>query len=243
MDNPGLPPPTARPDPLYAAVPGPPSPYRDGGLIPPAGSARTWGLTVIGVPLLLILLLGLVDGSTQDGSGSTGDPGPFTGLGTGSQSQPEASPATPYTDPVAPDTYGTSDTATTSGTTEPGDIGDLFGTSPDHATATGTETPTSTSTATAGPEAVVTAYFAAINNRDYQTAWDLGGKNLHTDYASFASGFATTQRDTINVVSVQGAVVRLVLDALETDGTSRSYDATYTVRDGEITGGTATPTS
>lgn len=37
MDDPGLLPPVTRPD--------PPVPYRDVGLIPPAGPARTWGLT------------------------------------------------------------------------------------------------------------------------------------------------------------------------------------------------------
>jgi hypothetical protein len=194
-------------------------PYRDVGLIPPAGPARTWGLTVIGVPLLLVLLLGLAGSLTHDDSGSAGAAGPYSGFGTEASAWPEASPTTAYA-------------SATADTTLPGDV---FSASP--------ESTTATSTAAAEPQAVVAAYFEAINNRDYQTAWDLGGKNLDADYATFAAGFATTQRDTINVVSVQGAEVRLTLDALSTDGTSHSYDAVYTVRDGEITSGTATPTT
>ncbi|WP_329318311.1 hypothetical protein [Streptomyces sp. NBC_01262] len=225
MDDPGLLPPVTRPDPAS----GPPVPYRDVGLIPPAGPARTWGLTVIGAPLLLVLLVGLIGGLTHDdpgsGSGSTGAAGPYSGFGTQTSAWPQASPTTAYASASA-----------TASTALPGDV---FSTWPGSATAT----TTSSATATAEPQAVVAAYFDAINNRDYQTAWDLGGKNLNADYASFASGFATTQRDTISDVSVQGAVVRLTLNALSTDGTSRSYDAAYTVIDGEITSGTATPTT
>jgi hypothetical protein len=203
-------------------------PYRDVGLIPSAGPARTWGLTVIGAPLLLILLLGLIGGLTHDDSGATGAAGPYSGFGTQAPAWPQSSPTTAYA----------------SATPDAALPGDVFSASPESATATATSpTATATATAAAEPQAVVVAYFDAINNRDYQTAWDLGGKNLDADYASFASGFATTQRDTITVVSVQGAVVRLVLDALATDGTSRSYDAAYTVHDGEITSGTATPTT
>ncbi|WP_405730766.1 hypothetical protein OG607_31715 [Streptomyces sp. NBC_01537] len=219
MDDPALRPPVARPD----TASGPPMPYRDAGLIPPAGPARTWGLTVIGVPLLLVLLLGLAGSLTHDDSGSAGAAGPYSGLGTEASAWPETSPATAYPS-ATPDT---------------GLPGDVFSASPESTTASASASPSPS----AEPQAVVVAYFEAINNRDYQTAWDLGGKNLDDDYATFASGFATTQRDTISVVSVQGTDVRLILDALSTDGTSRSYDATYTVRDGEITSGRATPTT
>jgi hypothetical protein len=204
-------------------------PYRDVGLIPPAGPARTWGLTVMGTPLLLVLLLGLIGGLTHDdsGSGSTGAAGPYSGFGTTTSAWPQASPTTAYA-------------SATPSTALPGDV---FGTWPESATATASTSAYASTSTSAEPRAVVAAYFDAINNRDYQTAWDLGGKNLDADYASFAAGFATTQRDTISDVSVQGAVVRLTLNALSTDGTSRSYDAAYTVHDGEITSGTATPTT
>lgn len=196
----------------------PPAPYRAGGLIPPAGAARTWGLTVIGVPLLLVLLLGLVDGSFSTG-------------GAGAQAQPWTPPTASYayTQSATPDPYSAPDPATT----ETGDAGggSSFG-----------EPTEETATAAAEPEAVVTDYFAAINNRDYQKAWDLGGKNLgDADYDAFAKGYANTQQDSVSQVSVQGTVVQLVLNALQTDGTSRSFNVTYTVEDGVITHGTAIP--
>ncbi|WOX10597.1 hypothetical protein [Streptomyces sp. N50] len=214
MNDLGPPPPTP-------TAPNPPAPYRAGGLIPPAGAARTWGLTVIGAPLLAVLLLGLVDGSFSTGGGAQAQP----------WTPPTASYA--YTQSATPDPYGASDPAATA-----------------TATATATETGASvfseptqeTSTPAADPEAVVNAYFAAVNNRDYATAWALGGKNLgDADYDAFVKGYANTQQDSVSQVSVQGTFVRLVLNALQTDGTSRSYNVTYTVEDGVITHGTATP--
>ncbi|MET7682653.1 hypothetical protein [Streptomyces sp. NPDC005423] len=222
--------------PLSPAAPSPPSPYRADGLIPPAGAARTWGLTVIGVPLLVLLLLSLVgggfggeSGTAGIGSGSSGGSGSSSssdgsgiGSGSGGLEQPWASAAS-STGTEVPDPYGTSSAT-------PGPYGTVSVT-PDPYGASGT----------AGPREVVVGYFAAINKRDFGTAWELGGKNLDADYTSFASGFATTLRDTVSHVSVRGDVVRLVLNARQTDGSSRSYSATYTVHDGVITAGSATP--
>ncbi|MGX9890324.1 hypothetical protein [Streptomyces sp. NPDC002276] len=217
------------PPPFAPAVPNPPTSYRAGGLIPPAGAARTWGLTVLGVPLVIVLLLGLVDGA-------------YSGGGGGAQAaQPWSPPTTSlssytYTDApsVVPTPYGASDpTSVPTPTDTDTDI--------DTVTPTPTPTPTDEVTPAADPETAVTAYFAAINNHEYQTAWDLGGKNLgDPDYDAFVAGYATTERDSISQVSVQGTVVTLVLNALQTDGTSHSYHATYTVLDGVITHGTAT---
>ncbi|MFJ9376086.1 hypothetical protein [Streptomyces sp. NPDC101455] len=216
--------------PSTPAAPNPPASYRAGGLIPPVGAARTWGLTVIGVPLLLVLLLGMVDGSFSTG-------------GDGARAQPWTPPTASYTytQSATPDPYSASDSAATPdpysasdpAATETGDAGggSSFG------EATG-----ETTTAAAEPEAVVTDYFAAINNRDYRTAWNLGGKNLgDADYNAFAKGYANTRQDSVSQVSVQGTVVQLVLNALQTDGTSRSFNVTYTVEDGVITHGTAIP--
>ncbi|MFD5629719.1 hypothetical protein [Streptomyces sp. NPDC127072] len=225
MNDLGPPPPTTTSHPLSAPVaPDPPPSYPGGGLLPPAGPVRTWGLTVIGVPLLLVLIGGLAGGLASDE--------------TGSSDTPWAEPGTEYSEPAVPDYYGTTDAVPPtdfedSGTT--GDTGGLFADPTD--LATGTATPAT------GPAAVVTAYFDAINNRDFPSAWELGGKNLEADYDSFVEGYSTTQHDTITIVSVQGSVVTLVLDALETDGTSRSYDVTYTVIGDVITDGKATPTS
>ncbi|WP_245883152.1 hypothetical protein [Streptomyces hyaluromycini] len=246
MTDPGLTPPAERPDPPSTHR-APPS-YSAPGLIPPGGPARTWGLVVIATPLLLALILTLI-GSLAGGSGSSGSSGEFgasgsgsglygsgtsgsDGGGTGGQptyADPTTASAWPYGDTSTPtDAYGTPDATTT--TT------DGFGYPSETAAGTPGASPSG------GPGGVVTAYFAALDARDYQTAWALGGKNLDSSYDSFVSGYSTTEQDTIAIVSVTGTKVRLTIEALQTDGTTHSYDATYTVQDGVITSGTATQT-
>lgn len=246
MTDPGLTPYAGRPDPPSTHR-APPS-YRAPGLIPPSGPARTWGLVVIATPLLLAMMAVLLGGAA-DGSASPGPYGPSgssgSGLfgsdtfGTGGAStadQPTHAPSTrapawPYDDSATPDVYSTPEATATD------DYGDGGYTYP-----TDTATGTPAASATGGPSDVVTAYFEAINARDYQTAWALGGKNLDSSYDRFVSGYATTKRDAIGIVSVEGTKVRLTIEALQVDGTTHSYDATYTVRDGVITSGTATRT-
>ncbi|SFE32728.1 hypothetical protein SAMN05216251_102503 [Actinacidiphila alni] len=258
MSDPGLPHAhtlsnSAQPPEPPAAAPygGKPVPYRGVGLIPGAGAARTWGLTVIAVPLLLIVVLGLVGaGSGGSGSGAgAGSPwsgGTTTGDDDGTRSGSLLPSWTPPSAEVQ-DTYGDPDTATADPATDT--PGSLFGdpSAPDPGTTTDASTDTDTGTATPAddPRAVVAAYFDAINNRDWPTAWRLGGQNLDSDYDTFVRGYATTEHDTVSVVSVEpaaaGQVVRLTLDATQTDGTTQSYDAAYTVSDGVIVSGTATP--
>lgn len=81
----------------------------------------------------------------------------------------------------------------------------------------------------------VEAYFAAINSRDFQRAWDLGGKNLESSYGSFVSGFEGTARDSVQIVDVNGGTVTVNLDAEQTDGSVRSFAGSYTVANGVIT--------
>jgi len=206
--------------------PGSPSPYHGAGLIPPAGPARTWGLVVVGVPLVLVLLLTLV-GKLSGGDDNSGLSGSTWSGSSGWPSMSEttegASEWTPEETPVVSDspTPSPSDSPTPSLTLSPSD-------------STGPET---------GPEAVVNAYFAAINNRDYRTAWDLGGKNLDRDYETFAGGFATTQSDTVIVNSVAGDEVALTLEANQTDGTTKTFENVYTVSGGEIVSATGKQTS
>ncbi|MET8980919.1 hypothetical protein ABZX85_35490 [Streptomyces sp. NPDC004539] len=194
------------------------------GLIPPPGPARTWGLAVVGVPLVLVLLLALAgnlsgggDNSARSGSSWLGSSGWPSASET--TEVPDTSASYDATDTPVP--YGSSDTPVPyyeSDTPVPYDS----------ATASGySDTP-------AGPEGVVTAYFAAINSRDYATAWSLGGKNLDSDYDAFVTGFATTRSDTITITSVQGDDVALTLEALQTDGTTKTFDKVYTVSGGEI---------
>jgi hypothetical protein len=253
--RPGAGPVTPAPLPAYPWTE--PAPYRGVGLVPAAGAARTWGLAVIGAPLSLVVLLGLVTGIGASGGGHTATaPGWYSGApsdsGDGSQlgglvpswtPPPQLPTQTPYSATSAPNTFA--DPAATGTATPDG----LFGTASDPGTPNGTGTGTGAAggTAPGDPRGVVTAFFDAINSRDYSTAWQLGGENLDSDYDTFVRGYATTRRDTITIVSVRTAarqsVVRLALDAEQTDGTSQSYDAAYTVTDGEITHGTATPTN
>ncbi len=68
------------------------------------------------------------------------------------------------------------------------------------------------------------------------------GKNLGDgSYDAFAQGYANTQQDTVSQLSTQGNTVRLVLNARQTNGTSQEFNVTYTVENGVITHGTATP--
>ncbi|MDX3387449.1 hypothetical protein PV682_39305 [Streptomyces niveiscabiei] len=217
--------------------PGPPS-YQGVGLVPPAGPARTWGLAVVGVPLVLALLLTLVvslsggddsGGSGGDWSGSSGWPGTSETAEATEETETEEATDTPvpydstgdplYEESATPSAPAYEESATPSPSPSP---------SPSDAT---------------GPEAVVTAYFAAINDRDFATAWSLGGKNLDRDYDTFVEGFATTESDSITITSVRGDDVALTLEARQTDGTTKTFDSVYTVSGGEIVRARGTQTS
>jgi hypothetical protein len=86
------------------------------------------------------------------------------------------------------------------------------------------------------PAGVVTAYFAAINARDYARAWALGGMNLGQSYAQFADGFAGTAQDSVAIEGVSGGSVAINLTATSTDGTQQQFTGTYNVSGQEITG-------
>jgi hypothetical protein len=101
------------------------------------------------------------------------------------------------------------------------------------ASATGTWT-VSAGSSNDRPRDVVAAYYDAINNRDYATAWSLGGKNLGGTYDQFVAGFADTAHDDVTIDTANGAVVHIRLEATQNDGSIRSYQGTYTVRDGVI---------
>ncbi|HEX4661069.1 MAG TPA: protein kinase [Streptosporangiaceae bacterium] len=87
----------------------------------------------------------------------------------------------------------------------------------------------------AGPGPTVQAYIAAINAHRYQKAWDLGGSNTGKSYSSFVQGFNGTAQDTLTITSVSGNVVTAQLDAVQTDGTVKHFQGTYTVSNGIIT--------
>jgi hypothetical protein len=87
-----------------------------------------------------------------------------------------------------------------------------------------------------GPVATVRAYVTAINGHRYARAWRLGGRNTGGSYPQFVSGFGTTARDALTIVSVAGHVVTARITAHQTDGAVDTYQGTYTVNDGVIVG-------
>jgi hypothetical protein len=110
-------------------------------------------------------------------------------------------------------------------------------TTPGHpATVAPTPRPTVPARTPTGPAATVRAYIAAINGHDYARAWSLGGRNTSGSYAGFVSGFGTTARDTLTILSVSADVVTARLTAQQTDGTVNTYQGTYTVDHGVIVG-------
>jgi hypothetical protein len=82
----------------------------------------------------------------------------------------------------------------------------------------------------------VRAYFKAINRHNYARAWRLGGRYTGNSYAAFASGFAGTAHDRVTIQSESGHVVRARLAARQTDGSVKTYEGTYRVHHGVITG-------
>jgi serine/threonine protein kinase len=89
-----------------------------------------------------------------------------------------------------------------------------------------------------GPAAVVRAYYAAINNHDCGTAWNLGGDNLSAvqgqTYQQFCQGFNNTSHDSLTVDSVAGSTVTVTIVAEHTDGSSQTYRGAYVVGNGVI---------
>jgi len=94
---------------------------------------------------------------------------------------------------------------------------------------------TSQAASPAGPAATVEAYIRAINNHNYQRAWELGGRNTGLSYPRFVQGFDQTLTDKLTVVSVTGDVVAVRLDAVQADGTVKHFHGSYTVQSGVIT--------
>jgi hypothetical protein len=88
----------------------------------------------------------------------------------------------------------------------------------------------------ADPGQTVRAYFAAITDRDYSRAWQLGGHNTGSSYSGFVSGLTATANDTVTILSVSGNVVTARLTAQQTDGTVKIFQGTYTVSKGVIVG-------
>ncbi len=93
----------------------------------------------------------------------------------------------------------------------------------------------------ANPARVVREYFLAINHHRYLIAYRLRDQN--ESFADFVAGFNGTAHDTVTIESVSGDVVTARLIALQTDGTVKNYQGTYTVIDGKISSSDILPVS
>jgi serine/threonine protein kinase len=111
--------------------------------------------------------------------------------------------------------------------------------SPSHSTTSVTSAPVANSTA------VVRAFFAAINKRDWQQVWLLGGKNLnrrppYNTLTGMISGYRCTANDQVKELSASGQTVsgRFVAH-LAHDGvaTQQTYEFRYSVAHDAIKSG------
>ncbi len=214
--------------------------YAAPGLALAPGRVRTYALAVMGVPLLLVVLA--LQPWSALGGGSVASPGraadgPAGGAAQGGAGPNALSPPPIGGEPAAPPA-GSSSAATpwttpagTPTASEPA-AADQAGGPP---SGTDSSSAASSPSGTPGPDSTVTSYYAAINRGDFQTAWNLGGKNLDPTYSAFVSGFADTEHDTVSIVSVQGNDVSVNLASRQKGGRSHTYSGTYTVIAGVIT--------
>jgi hypothetical protein len=97
----------------------------------------------------------------------------------------------------------------------------------------------------ANSEAVVVQFYADLTNHDYATAWSLGGDNIAgTDYDSWVAGYSTTASLYLGTDATwNGPIVNAELIALQTGGSVKTYQGTYTVIGGVITAASIVQTS
>ncbi len=217
---------------MNAQAPGPSEPVpssRPASLTPGEPWVRRAALIAVTIPLAatvaLILTIHAVDKPAwqEDGANYLNNLGGGGGGGANGSEDTSTYGDGP-TQGAYPTTYDPDDETST----DPG-YGDGSG-APDTSSPTPTPSPSAT-----GPAAVVIAYFAAITQRDYETAWSLGGENLRESYSSFVNGFADTDADVVSVTSVDGDEVNADLVATNEDGTTQDFVGTYTVEGGAIT--------
>jgi hypothetical protein len=86
------------------------------------------------------------------------------------------------------------------------------------------------------PAQVVEAFYTAINSRDFQAAWSLGGNNLSSSFSKFVAGYDDTEQDQISAQDTGPTTASIELTATQTDGSTQQFSGTYTVVNGIITG-------
>lgn len=98
--------------------------------------------------------------------------------------------------------------------------------------------PVPTAPALTDPGSVVTQFYDDISNGDYQAAWSLGGENIGgTDYSGWAAGYQDTTSSISVVTSSDWSddTAYAEIDAIQDDGSEKTYEGTYTVENGVIT--------
>ncbi|MFF4101992.1 hypothetical protein [Streptomyces sp. NPDC001903] len=92
------------------------------------------------------------------------------------------------------------------------------------------------------PGEVVEEYYRDLVNQDFAAAWELGGRNIaHTSYAKWVAGYDTTASISLGSANtVDPGRVRVLIRALQTDGTLKVFEGTYTVSGGVIVGAEVT---
>jgi hypothetical protein len=92
--------------------------------------------------------------------------------------------------------------------------------------------------------AVVQQFYQDINDGNYSGAWALGGDNIGgSDYAGWVAGYDTTVSVSLGTFSAFGSdQVQASLSALQSDGSTNTYEGTYTVSGGVIVAATIVQT-
>jgi hypothetical protein len=112
---------------------------------------------------------------------------------------------------------------------------------PAPATAAAASASSTPSVAPTTPGAVIQAYYAAINAKDYEQAWKLGGNSLGESLSAFEAGFDGTKSDTLVVNSISGDTVHVTLTATQDDGSVSKFSGTYTVSGSAFTSAQLVP--
>ncbi len=101
-----------------------------------------------------------------------------------------------------------------------------------------TPSPAATTSApvTLDPAAVVRNYFAAINAKDYEQAWQLaGGMGRYLSFGAFVDAFKDVEHDEVTIRGGSANDIAITLVETAMDGTKTTYIGTYTVEHGHIT--------
>jgi hypothetical protein len=89
------------------------------------------------------------------------------------------------------------------------------------------------------PQAVVQAFYAALNRDRYGAAWSLQTSHFQAvvgPYSSWVAGYGGTANDQLTIAAFLGDEVDISLDATQSDGSQQTYQGVYYVHDGLISG-------